>query len=154
MCHLGYTPCLADPDVWMRSAKQPDGSACWEYILLYVNDALAIGVNAEKMLREEIGCYFELKEASIGPPKIYLGGRMCQVILDNGMKVWGISLSQYVQSAVNNVEKYLKEKGQCLPKKADAHADILLPNVGCECQIGCRGGLVLHVIDWHTPVDG
>jgi hypothetical protein len=119
MCHLGYTPCLADPDVWMRSAKQPDGSACWEYILLYVNDALAIGVNAEKMLREEIGRYFELKEASIGPPKIYLGGRMRQVILDNGMKVWGISLSQYVQSAVNNVEKYLKEKGQCLPKKAD-----------------------------------
>jgi hypothetical protein len=22
MCHLGYTPCLADPDVWMRPAKQ------------------------------------------------------------------------------------------------------------------------------------
>jgi hypothetical protein len=119
MCHLGYTPCLADPDVWMRSAKQPDGSACWEYILLYVNDALAIGVNAEKMLREEIGRYFELKEASIGPPKIYLGGRMPQVILDNGMKAWGISSSQYVQSAVNNVEKYLKEKGKGLPKKAD-----------------------------------
>jgi hypothetical protein len=25
MCHLGYTPCLADPDVWMRPAKQPEG---------------------------------------------------------------------------------------------------------------------------------
>lgn len=44
---------------------------------------------------------------------------MRQVILDNGMKAWGISLSQYVQAAVNNVEKYLKDKGQCLPKKAD-----------------------------------
>jgi hypothetical protein len=117
MCHLGYMPCLADPDVWMRSAKQPDGSACWEYILLYVNDALAIWVNAEKMLREEIGRYFELKEASIGPPKIYLGRRMCQVILDNGMKAWGISLSQYVQAAVNNVEKYLKEKGNVCQRR-------------------------------------
>jgi hypothetical protein len=55
MCHLGYTPCLADPDVWMRPAKQSDGTSCYEYILLYVDDALAIGVNAEKMLREEIG---------------------------------------------------------------------------------------------------
>jgi hypothetical protein len=119
MCHLGYTPCLADPDVWMRPARQPDGTACYEYILLYVDDALAIGVDAEKMLREEIGRYFELKEESIGPPTIYLGGRMRHVILDNGMKAWGISSSQYVQAAVRNVEIYLEERGSHLPKKAD-----------------------------------
>jgi hypothetical protein len=119
MCHLGYKPCLEDPDVWMRPAQQPDGAACYEYILLYVDNALAIGINAEKMLREEIGRYFELKEESIGTPTIYLGGKMRQVILDNRMKAWGISSSQYVQVAVANVEKYLEEQGSSLPRKAD-----------------------------------
>jgi hypothetical protein len=119
MCLLGYTPCLADPDVWMHPARQPDGAACYAYILIYVDDALAIGVNAKKMLREEIGRYFELKEESIGTPKLYLGGKMRQVILDNGMKAWGIRSSQYVQAAINNVEKYLEEQGSSLPRKAD-----------------------------------
>jgi hypothetical protein len=50
MLHLGFSPCLADPDVWMRPATKPDGNICNEYILLYVDDALAIGVEAEKML--------------------------------------------------------------------------------------------------------
>ena len=119
MHHLGFTPCLADPDVWMRPAKHTDGSECYEYILLYVDDALAVGVNAEKMLRREIGQYFEMKEESIGPPKIYLGGRMREVVLENGVKAWGISSSQYVQSAVKNVESYLETIGQKLPGKAD-----------------------------------
>jgi hypothetical protein len=114
MCHLGYTPCLADPDVWMRPAQQPDGAVCYKYILLYVDDTLAIGVNTAKKLREEIGRCFELKEESIGPPTIYLGGKMRQVILDNGMKAWGIRSSQYVLAAVNNVEKYLQEQGSSL----------------------------------------
>jgi hypothetical protein len=64
------------------------------------------GVNAEKMQREEIGQYFELTEVSIGPPTIYLGGRMRQVILDNSMNAWRISSSQYVQAAMKNAEKY------------------------------------------------
>ena len=55
MHQLGYSPCLADPDVWMRPGLRSDGSECNEYILLYVDDALAIGVDAEKMLRNEVG---------------------------------------------------------------------------------------------------
>eukprot|EP00957_Ditylum_brightwellii_P051116 3875560-Ditylum_brightwellii.AAC.1 len=43
MRHLGFTSCPADPDVWMRSAIQSDGSKHYEYILLYIDDALAIG---------------------------------------------------------------------------------------------------------------
>ena len=49
--------------------------------------------NAEEILREEIGKYFELKEESIGRPSLYLGGRVRQVKLDNvlfsyGRPVW------------------------------------------------------------------
>ena len=40
-----------------------------------------------KMLRMLfLGKYFELKQESIKPPDIYLGGHMRQVTLDNGVK--------------------------------------------------------------------
>jgi len=73
---------IADLDVWMREkpldareAVKSDGSQHSEYILLYVDDCLVISDNGEKILREEIGKYFKVKEASIDPPDIYLGGR-------------------------------------------------------------------------------
>ena len=41
MAHLGFKSCRADPDVWMRDAVRPrDGMDYWEYVLLYVDDAL------------------------------------------------------------------------------------------------------------------
>ena len=51
-----------------------------------------------------------MKEESIGPPKIYLGGHIRKVELDNGVKCWGFSSSQYVQATVKNVEEYLEER--------------------------------------------
>lgn len=111
MSHLKFTSCPADPDVWMRPAKTKDGSEYWEYVLLYVDDVLIVSDRGEEVLRTEIGKYFKLKEKSIGPPKIYLGGRMRQVKLENGMNAWTFSSSQYVQAAVSNVETYLTQKG-------------------------------------------
>jgi hypothetical protein len=106
----------------MRPAIRSNGLKCWEYVLLYTDDALVISENAERILRTEIGRYFELKEESIGPPKIYLGGRLRKVQLDDGTYAWGFSSSQYVQAAVKNVEQWLSRKGNMrwkLPKKAE-----------------------------------
>ena len=47
---------------------------------------------------------WELKEASIGPPKIYLGGTLRIVELENGTRCWTFGSAQYVKSAVQNVE--------------------------------------------------
>jgi hypothetical protein len=52
-----------------------------------------------------------LKEESIGPPKIYLGGHVRRVQLNNGVECWAFSSSQqYVQAAVKNVEEYLSKQ--------------------------------------------
>ena len=69
----------------MRKSIDIQGKKYYEYILLYTDDALVISHKPEKILRDELGKYFGLKEASIGPPKIYLGGKMRKVNLNNGI---------------------------------------------------------------------
>ena len=119
MSHLGFESCKADPDVWMRPAVKADGSEYYEYVLLYVDDALCISERAEHVLREEIGKYFPFKEDSIGAPTQYLGGKMRMVQMANGVKAWAFSSSQYVQAAVKNVEEYLTKQGMKLPARAE-----------------------------------
>ena len=106
----------------MRKAIKADGTPVWDYVLLYTDDVLVISENAEAILRKEIGRFFELKESSIGPPKLYLGGHLNYVQLDNGAWAWGYSASQYVQAAVKNVEEYVAKqtgKGWVFPKSAE-----------------------------------
>ena len=85
MHYLKFSSCPADPDVRMRPAENSDGTTYYEFVLLYVDNALVISENAEETLREEIGKYFELKEESIGCPCLYLCGHGHQVKLDNGV---------------------------------------------------------------------
>ena len=122
MHFLNFKSCPADPDVWMRPSLKSDGTKVWDCVLLYTDDALVISENAESILRTEIGRYFELKEESIGPPGLCLGGHLSLVTLDNGVKAWAFSSSQYVQAAVKNVEEFISKpenKRWKLPKKAD-----------------------------------
>ena len=119
MRHLGFESCLADPDVWFRPAKKADGTEVYDYVLIYTDDVICVSENAEQILRTRIGKYFELKKESIGPPDLYLGGRMSKVVLQNGAEAWAYSSSQYVQAAVKNVESYLSNHGGKLPAKAE-----------------------------------
>jgi hypothetical protein len=110
MRHFDFISCLADLDVWMRPARQSDGSEYYEYILLYTDDALVVSERAEHVLRRELGRYFTLKEESIGPRKIHLGGHVGKVQLENGVECWAYGSSQYVQAAVKNVETFLTKR--------------------------------------------
>ena len=119
---INFTSCPAGPDIWMRPAIKSDGTKCYDYVLLYVDDALVVSENAESFLRNALGRYFELKEESIGPPDHYLGGKVRKVQLENGVYAWTFSSSQYVQTAVKNVEAYLDSqdnKRWKMPSKAD-----------------------------------
>ena len=96
MHFINFTLCPADPDVWMRPAIKSDGTKFYDYVLLYVDDALVVSKKAESILRNELGRYFELKEESIGPPNHYLGGKVRKVQHENGVNAWAFSSSQYV----------------------------------------------------------
>ena len=64
----------------------------------------------------------ELKEESIGILDHYLGGKVRKVQLENGVYAWVFSSSQYVQTAIKNLEAYLMtEDSKCwkMPNKAD-----------------------------------
>ena len=48
VCDIWDSPCTQlTLDVWMFPALEDDGSECYEYILLYTDDALAISVDPE-----------------------------------------------------------------------------------------------------------
>ena len=113
MDHMGYKSCLADPDLWMRPAKKDNGTEYYEYILLYVDDCLVVSEHPDQALNK-LGKYFPLKPGSVGPPKLYLGGKLSRVDLPNGVKAWAVSASKYIQSALRNIETTLKQNGLSL----------------------------------------
>ena len=84
------------------------GLEYYKYFLLYTYDTLLISENGEYVLRYHIGNYFELKEESIGSPRIYLSERLCRVDIENSIKLWVFGSTQYVRAAVDNVEVYLR----------------------------------------------
>ena len=122
MYQLGYKPCKADSDLWLKPMVRPDdGFHYYAYFLLYVDDVLSIHHDGEQALHE-LDKYFQMKPGSIGDPDIYLGTKLRKVQLNNGVYAWGMSSSKYVNEAVSNTEDYLAENfgGQKLPKKASA----------------------------------
>jgi hypothetical protein len=50
-------------------------------------------------------------------PTLYLGDKLRKTVMPNGVVAWGMSSSKYVQSAVKNVQEYLKENGDRKLKK-------------------------------------
>ena len=115
MGHLGYKSCLADPDLWMRESRLDDGTDYYEYILLYVDDCLVVSEHPKESLHC-LGKYFPLKPDSIGPTKLYLGGKLAKLELPNGVVYWTISASKYSQQALKNLESILDKYGLKLRK--------------------------------------
>ena len=106
---LGYVPCLADPDLWIKPQTTKDGFEYYSYILCYVDDILVIHHNPKKVM-DKIHKYFPLKEGSVGEPDMYLGTKLKKTRLNNGDYAWAMSPSKYVQESVSNCVKHVKEK--------------------------------------------
>jgi hypothetical protein len=118
MRSLGYTSCLADQDVWYKAMTRPDGGQeYYAYVLLYVDDVLAIHHDGEQALLE-INYYFKMKKGSIGDPDLYLGAKLRQIQLPNGVWTWSASPSKDVQDDVRQSKEYLERNydGRTMPK--------------------------------------
>ena len=95
-----------------------------------------VAKGAEQIIRNKIGKYFMIKEESIGIPEVYLGGKISEVILNNGAQAFTFSSSKYVKGAVSNVEVYLREKGLKFPNRASTPLSIRYrPEVGTSDEL-------------------
>jgi hypothetical protein len=115
--HLGFTSSRGDPDVWLRPTLKASGEEYYEYMFVYTDDILAIGVDPKDILLK-LNKYFKLKPDSIHPPDDYLGTKIKKTVLPNGSNAWGQSSSHYVRNAVKNLEEWINSEGMRLPKKA------------------------------------
>ena len=113
---MGFKSSIGDPDVWMRPHTKRDGERYYEYILVYVDDLLAISIDATSVIRE-VAERFKLKRDKIIPPEIYLGGRLAKKRL-NGRDVWTMSSVDYVKAIIKNLEERLRKEGRKLPSRA------------------------------------
>ena len=73
----GFKSSIAEPDVWTREATKSDDEEYYKYILVYLDDLLAISLDAKSAILE-VAEKFKLKKDKIELPKIYLGGKLAK----------------------------------------------------------------------------
>ena len=75
----------------------------------------------------------------------------------NGKKFWSFSSSQYVQSAVANVEEYLHNRGEKLPKKKYPWPSTYRPEVDVSPELGAYEAAyfqsLTRLIRWIVKLD-
>ncbi len=122
MRQMGYTSCKADPGLWLKAVTRPeDNGHYYAYILCYVDDILCIHHNPMSVM-SEINCFLCLKSSSVGNPDIYLGTKLKETQLPNGVMAGGLSPSKYVVQAVKNCQVHLTDKlngKYSIPTRAD-----------------------------------
>ena len=75
----------ADPDVWLRTAIKPDGEEYYEYVLMCVDEILAISIDPTEILKSMEVKTVKYKNGKIAPPEMYLGARMKKKIINGNM---------------------------------------------------------------------
>ncbi|KAI2513326.1 Reverse transcriptase (RNA-dependent DNA polymerase) [Fragilaria crotonensis] len=104
---LGFQSSLADPDVRLRAATKYDGEQYYEYVLMYVDDILAISSDAAAILKD-VQSTFKFKNDKIELPEFYLGAKLQEKSINN-IKCWTVSSHNYVKAAIQNVQEAIKD---------------------------------------------
>ena len=111
----------ADPDVWMRPNKKPNGDEYWEYVLVYVDDILCVSHDPQSIM-DYLASKYTLKPGSVKEPDTYLGATIKKFYIqgsDDPAKVrWSMSSDEYVKRALAEVERELQAVGERLKTKA------------------------------------
>jgi len=113
---MDFKPTLADPDVWYRPAIKDNGMEYYEYILVYVDDILAIS-HSPRTIMETIRKQYRLKEEPT-PPKVYLGATIKPWSIPNETNpVWSMNSTNYLKEAIHVLEMELSKAGKTLKGK-------------------------------------
>lgn len=83
--HLGYESTRGYPDVWIRAATKASKEEYCEYLFVYADDIIAIGIDPNNVIIC-LNNYFAMKPESIHPPDDYLGTKIKETQLPNGFK--------------------------------------------------------------------
>ena len=94
-----------------------DGEEYYEDILVYVDNFLAVSLNARSIILE-VAEKLKLNMDKIEPPEVYLGGRLVDNSL-NGKDVWTIPSMDYIKAIIKNIEVRLTKEGMKLPSRAE-----------------------------------
>lgn len=113
MHDLGYQRCKADYDVWLRPNRKQDGFEYYEYVLIFVDDILAISHEPMETMTKLAELY-ELKNDSIVKPDRYLGGNVGTYDLPDGTTCWYTSAEDYLSGALVNIKDALRQEGLVL----------------------------------------
>jgi hypothetical protein len=118
LTELGYKSTRADPDVWIRPQVKPDGFEYYEMVLIYVDDILHLSHNCKPTM-DALAKQYQLKEDSLGEPKLYLGANVGKYQLPDGRICWSISGCDYIKNSVKKLKNTLASKGLKLRGKAE-----------------------------------
>ena len=113
---LGFYPCKADPDVWLKECD-----SYYEYVLVYVDDLMLIGKNPQVFFDSLINDHgFQLK--GVGKPSYHLGGDFFRD--SDGTLAWGAN--SYVKKMLVNYETMFgsKPKEYNTPMEEKDHPEI------------------------------
>ena len=102
MRKMGFTPCLAAPDIWLRPNEKLD---CYEYVATYVDD-LCICMEDPAAFIQEVKDRFDLEFKGVGAIKYHLG-------MDIGRDTNGVMFIQtrkYVEKMSDNYERMFGSK--------------------------------------------
>ena len=94
-----------------------DGEEYYEDILVYVDNFLAVSLNAQSIILE-VAEKLRLNMDKIEPPEVYLGGRLVNNSF-NGKDVWTIPSMYYIKAIIKNIEVRLTKEGMKLPSRAE-----------------------------------
>ena len=123
---LEFCNTRADPDTYIREAKDAQGHRYYEMLLIYVDDILIISKKPREIL-DYIKSKYEIKLESIGPPERYLGADInCAHPLGGTDKCVSMSSDTYLTQAVKNLEHMLKtEDSTTLAKELNRRSESL-----------------------------
>jgi hypothetical protein len=114
---LGFTSCLADPDVWYRAAKKPCGAV------------LALS-HQPKAIMQSLEIYYRLKDGYFKPTQ-YLGAAAKEWTFpdDVSRPKWVLSSEQYVKEAIKNIKKHLAGQNRTLRRSNQPMPTAYLPEL-------------------------